>query len=80
MLSSRASGALFQVLESSSMKYMNALAPPFPPFRSKFGSKRLVLATLHVVLGVSANRPLALTAGRVDAHVSRTAHPPRRRQ
>ncbi|KAJ6565290.1 hypothetical protein DFH09DRAFT_1315072 [Mycena vulgaris] len=57
-------GALFQVLASSSMKYMNALAPPFPPpvpNSISRRSKRLVLASLHVVLGVSASRPLALT-------------------
>ncbi|KAJ7810898.1 hypothetical protein B0H14DRAFT_3480202 [Mycena olivaceomarginata] len=46
------------------MRYMNALAPPFPPPVPNSitrRSKRLVLATLHVVLGVSASRPLALT-------------------
>ncbi|KAJ6527788.1 hypothetical protein B0H19DRAFT_1385387 [Mycena capillaripes] len=46
-----------------STRYMNALAPPFPPPVPNSitrRSKRLVLATLHVVLGVWASRPLAL--------------------
>ncbi|KAJ7310809.1 hypothetical protein DFH08DRAFT_1088000 [Mycena albidolilacea] len=49
---------------ATSTRYMNALAPPFPPPVPNSitrRSKRLVLATLHAMLGVSASRPLALT-------------------
>ncbi|KAJ7685819.1 hypothetical protein B0H14DRAFT_2654541 [Mycena olivaceomarginata] len=47
-----------------SMRYMNSLAPPFPPPVPNSitrRSKQLVLVTLYVVLGVSASRPLGLT-------------------
>ncbi|KAJ6527676.1 hypothetical protein B0H19DRAFT_1275043 [Mycena capillaripes] len=48
----------------SSTRYMNVHTPPFPPPVPNSitrRAKQLVLATLYIVLGVSASRPLALT-------------------
>jgi hypothetical protein len=68
MLSSRASGALFQVLESCTGT------------RPATAQRRSIFRSAHEIYERSRSTLRADCAGRVDAHVSRTAHPQRRRR